>query len=420
MKRYFSKTARMLTLIVWVLVISLNVAAQQSRKGATARKSQRRVPTARFASGKSALSIPLEIDNSIILVRVRVNNSKPLKFNFDTGASLSVINSERAAELGLKPEGKAIGNATGGVIQGSFVRGVSLSVQGAEVSNQLAGIFSFGAVSCFEMDGVIGYDFIKQFVVELDYQNKTLNLYDPRTYTYNGKGEVIPISLAGRTPTVRTKIFLEGREAVEGQLEVDTGADSTLVINSPFVAKQRLLAALTKTLQGSTVGAGGEQELIMGRIKAVQLGRFVFDNPIIGLSRDTEGSGASEKNDGLIGGEILRRFKVILDYSRNRMILEPNSNFSDPYENDMSGFAVASDEADCKAMKVESVMENSPAAEAGLQPGDIITAIDGKPTDSFASDELEKLFRQHGKELTLTVKRGEGVIQTKLKLRRLV
>jgi C-terminal processing protease CtpA/Prc len=71
-------------------------------------------------------------------------------------------------------------------------------------------------------------------------------------------------------------------------------------------------------------------------------------------------------------------------------------------------------------MKVESVMENSPASEAGLQAGDIITAIDGKPTESSSSDELEKLFRQHGKELTLTVKRGETVIQKKLKLRRLV
>jgi hypothetical protein len=47
---------------------------------------------------------------------------------------------------------------------------------------------------------------------------------------------------------------------------------------------------------------------------------------------EIEGSGASKENDGLIGGEIFRRFKLILDYSRKRMILEPNNHFNDPYE----------------------------------------------------------------------------------------
>jgi len=47
-------------------------------------------------------------------------------------------------------------------------------------------------------------------------------------------------------------------------------------------------------------------------------------------------------NDGPIGNEILRRFKVTIDYSRQRMMLEPNAHFSDPFENDMSGIAFES------------------------------------------------------------------------------
>jgi predicted aspartyl protease len=62
------------------------------------------------------LQIPLDIDNNIIRMQVRVNDSKPLKFIFDTGASHSGISSQRAAELGLKPQGEAHGNATGGKI----------------------------------------------------------------------------------------------------------------------------------------------------------------------------------------------------------------------------------------------------------------------------------------------------------------
>jgi hypothetical protein len=165
-----------------------------------------------------------------------------------------------------------------------------------------------------------------------------MNLYDPRTYTYSGKGEVIPLLLAtGKTPLVNTKIILEGRAPVEARLEVDTGADGTFVINSPLVKKQKLVEAILKTGQSNNNGAGGEQKLLVGRVKAVQLGRLVFDSPPVGLSQDTEGSGASEENDGVLGGEILRRFKVILDYSRKQMILVPNKNFNDPYNVEMSG-----------------------------------------------------------------------------------
>ncbi|HKR02181.1 MAG TPA: retropepsin-like aspartic protease [Pyrinomonadaceae bacterium] len=343
MKTY--RIERVMTFAAWALALSMfmQASAQQARRGSSQRKARTAVPEARFSSGESALKIPLDIDNNIIRMQIRVNNSKPLKFIFDTGATLSAINSQRAAELGLKPQGKMRGNATGGAIHGSYTTGVSLSVQGAEVSNQLVALFPFSTPPGFEFDGVIGYDFINQFVVEIDYRNKSMNLYNPRTYTYSGTGEVVPLLLKGRrTPLVRTKIVMEGRAPVEGRLEVDTGSDGTFVINSPFVKRQKLVQSFQKTVAGSGRGAGGEQKLLFGNVKAVELGRFVFDNPPVGLSLDTEGSGASEENDGLIGSEIFRRFKVILDYSRQRMILEPNESFKEPYELDMGALPFAS------------------------------------------------------------------------------
>lgn len=325
-------------LVILILSEPLQINAQRTRKGASARKPQQTVPAVRFDSGDSALKIPLDIDNNIIRMQVSVNHSKPLKFIFDTGASFSVISSQRAVELGLKSQGEARGNATGGKIKGSYTTGVSLSVHGAEVFNQLIASIPINTPPDFEFDGVIGQNFIEQLVVEIDYENKIMNLYDPQTYAYSGKGEVIPLMLAaGKTPLVSTKIIMEGRVPVEVRLEVDTGADGTFVINSPFVKKQKLVKAISKMGQSNNNGAGGKQNLFVGRVKAVQLGGLVFDNPPVGLSQDIEGSGASEGNDGLIGGEIFRRFKVILDYSRKRMILEPTKSFDDPYNVEMSG-----------------------------------------------------------------------------------
>lgn len=336
MKRNFSSTARMLSRIIWVLALSLslNVTAQQPRKGTSARKTQKAAPKVRFASGNSTLNIPLEIDNNIILMQVRVNGSKPLKFIFDTGASHTAIDSKRVVELGLNTEGQATGTATGGAIQISYVKGVSLSVSGAEVTNQLIASVPFPTVPGFEFDGVLGYDFIKQFVVEIDYLKRIMNLYDPRTHTYKGKGGILPLSLAGRTPLAHTKIILEGRAPVGAELLVDTGGDGTFIINPRLVKKHELVAAMPEAVQDLGRGLGGEQSRLLGQVKAVRLGRFVFNNPPVALVLDSVGGSASEEYDGIIGGEIFRRFKVILDYSRKQMILEPNRNFNDPYDVD--------------------------------------------------------------------------------------
>jgi len=326
----------LLTFFVSVLALSVpsDATAQQPKQNLKV-QTQPSVPSnVRFTSGNSALNIPLEIDNNIILMKVSVNGSWPLRFIFDTGASHTILHSRRGAELGLKPEEQVSGTATGGTIEGSLTSGVSLKVAGAEVSNQQIGLIAFPVPPGFEFDGVIGYDFIKEFVIEIDYLKKTMSLYDPPTFRYRGTGEIVPMLVDGRRiPFVNTTISFEKGPPVEASLEVDTGADRTIIFSSPFVAKQRLVSRIAETTQGAGRGAGGEQKILVGKIKAARLGKFLFGNPPVGLVLGNDG----KEGDGVIGGEIFRRFKLILDYSRQRMILEPNRSFNEPYQFESGG-----------------------------------------------------------------------------------
>ena len=166
-----------------IAVVAFIVAASAASVAQNRRKADHDVPpvSSRFTAGNSA-KIPIELDNNIIFVRARVNGSRPLKFIFDTGASVSVVNADLIGELKLKVEGHADGTATGGTIHVGLVNGVSLSVEGAEVTNQIFATLPLDKSPCVQFDGIIGYDFINQFIVEIDYSHSVINLYSPQTY----------------------------------------------------------------------------------------------------------------------------------------------------------------------------------------------------------------------------------------------
>ena len=59
--------------------------------------------------------------------------------------------------------------------------------------------------------------------------------------------------------------------------------------------------------------------------------------------------------------------------------------------------------------QIGKVLPDSPAAQAGLKPGDLILAVNGRPISTW--QELNELIRKsEGKPLTLTVKRGKEKI----------
>jgi len=59
--------------------------------------------------------------------------------------------------------------------------------------------------------------------------------------------------------------------------------------------------------------------------------------------------------------------------------------------------------------RVDVVQENSAASAGGFQPGDIVTAIDGKAIDSFTA--MQRIVSgEAGRKLSFTVKRGDGTL----------
>ena len=133
-----------------------------------------------FASGQSARRIPFELVGNHIYLRGSVNNSEPLWFLLDTGAAGSYLDAQHAKALGLGVQGES--------------KTVLISFPGVQLRNQAFSIqpLGFWIYDGHAVDGMLGYDFISRFVVQIDYANKTMNLFEPQGYRYRGSGELFP------------------------------------------------------------------------------------------------------------------------------------------------------------------------------------------------------------------------------------
>ena len=104
---------------------------------------------------------------------------------------------------------------------------------------------------------------------------------------------------------------------------------------------------------------------------------------------------------------------------------DPYTRFLDPREfkemqidtsGELSGVGIQlSLDKETKNLVVVSPIDGSPASRAGVQPKDVITAIDGKSTKGMSTEDAVKLIRgQAGTSVTLTLQRKGQSLQVPL------
>ena len=366
-----------------------------------------------------------EVSNNVVLMKVNVNGSKPLSFILDTGASGTVISENQAKELGLKLEEQAVASTQGGSIEASLVKDASLRLsKDVELTNIMLAVIRLNGLDAGfgrKIDGILGYEIFDRFVVEIDYVSKLVRFHEPQTFKYSGRGKIFPITVEEGTPFILGKVAPVSNQSFEGKFLIDTGSTGTISLNSPFAIRNKLLelVPITKSITFGGLLAGKSTGRV-GRVNSFQFGGIVIANPVAIFSQDTEGDDANVEFSGVIGSEVLRRFKLIIDYSRKQIILDANKQFSGAYEFDMSGASLVAGGEGLKIYKVRSLIENSPATEAGLRVGDVITAINGKPTAEMTLGQIRQMFKRASQAYKLSVKRDESLSHIILKTRRII
>jgi C-terminal processing protease CtpA/Prc len=125
---------------------------------------------------------------------------------------------------------------------------------------------------------------------------------------------------------------------------------------------------------------------------------------------------------GNIGCELLKRFTVVIDYSRNYVMLKPNKQYyREGFERDMSGIELRAKGENFRTFIIEKLQAGSPAAAAGLMPGDEILSMNGKMASQLRlGDILKMLQRGEGKEVKIFVRRDTELVFTSFFLKRMI
>lgn len=391
--------------LFWILA-ALAVPAAPSAPGPTAEAN------VRFTSGHSA-RMPIEIAGSgLVFVRARVRDVDT--WLLVSSASPSMLSSRVAAQASLSGEPGTLAS-----LPIETLHDVTVDLPGVSLTQPVVSSLNLDPMQTslgHPMGGILGIPFFESFVIILDYDRGQLELRDPKTFaTSRTAGTAIPITREAGLPYAHARLKLVDRDRFDGSFLVDSGADNAVILFSPFVSSHRLLDPGAKPQEGEagTVGAAL-------RAETLDLEHFTLRHPVVNLSRSTRGLTADPAHSGLIGGEVLSRFRVTWDYARDRLILEPNRRYRDPFPYDASGLSLSAQGPDLSTFEVRRVAPGSPAAEAGFASGDVLLAVDGKPVKQITLPGIRKLFQRDGGEYAISILREGQVRKISLKCRRLL
>jgi predicted aspartyl protease len=323
-------------------------------------------------------------------------------FILDTGAGLEAVTQDWAQRLNLPPLPTNISAMGSG---GSFnTQAVSLpdfSMANYTVTQAWAMVIPTSNIITF--DGLIGANFLKDYVVSMDWEAKSVRFQSQDRFVPPADAQAIAFELRGRFHQIAVPVTIAGRT---GWCQVDTGAHNAVSVFRPSVEAfgwRDAFSPKVRTVTGFGAGGSGDgrQYGDIVRLPSVQIGSFSLEKVVADLSLAQEGLFSTDLFMCNLGLEIWRRFSMTINYATKTLYLRPNAAYSQIFDFQRSGLFLRPEGG---RLLVLEAMPGSAADLAGIQRDEWITGINQRPASEWSSAELRTLWLSPaGTLITLTV-----------------
>jgi predicted aspartyl protease len=379
--------------------------------------------------GVKKVTIPFEVYNNLIVIDVLLNRSLPLKFVLDTGVRTTVLTEKSLTDILNLPYSRKITIPGAGgkkLVDAYVVNNVSLNI------GKIAG--SGHALLVLETDllqlknylgvnvhGILGYELFSRFVVDLNYDRKTVTFHNAETFKIKGRFVELPISVEDTKPYIEANFIIRGSEVIKGKFMMDTGASHTMMLDGRssdkiYVPEPNISTTLGRGLAGDIFGE-------IARIDKMWVDKYVFEGVITTFPDADSYEISLDKNfrNGTFGGGMMSRFRIIFDYIHSKIYVRKGSDFHRAFEYNLSGLIIKAKGVYLREYEIDNVREHSAAEQAGVLMGDEIKRVNGTTTEDLTLEQVMGLLSYRAnKTIRLKIIRDGQTLYIKYKLTRLI
>jgi predicted aspartyl protease len=281
-----------------------------------------------FPQTRSApIEVPFEFVHNQILVQVKIAGKGPFTMLLDTDTDPSAIDLATAKELGLSLDSRLF-PATGG---GRDAQTVQLTrLPSLELGTIIAKDLVAGAVDLKKvaaklerpLHGVLGYSFLKDRIIQIDYAASKIRFYlqSPYAAIANAPNTVNVIGMPFRYDdgVIIDSVFINGEKL---KATLDTGSSGTFALTPQAAAILGLDDQAQDGTGQKSVGYNGEYESKSGVLKSVRLGRLSLESAPASFWPTGTGHDKA-KFDVNIGNGFFKDYLMTFDFRGKIVVFE--------------------------------------------------------------------------------------------------
>jgi len=396
-------------------------------------------------------SVSFKLLNNLIVFPIEVNG-RSLNFILDSGVGATLLFNLYAKDsvmLHNKEKVRLQGLGSEESVEAVLSKGNLFTFGNIKGYNQslyliLDDSFDLSSKLRITVHGIIGYEILKDFVVDINYGTKRIHFYNPDKFKHKicKKCETFELDFFKLKPYINLGVKLDSNSSktIPVKLLIDSGGSDALWLfenSHPDILdpKKYFNDFLGEGLSGAVYGK-------RSKINALVIGKFELKNPTVSYPDSSSISYARlfDERNGSLGASVLKRFNVTFDYWNKKISFKKGSFFKEPFRYNMSGieliyngkqlikeqnyasFGLTDGNANEKntvildynykytfkpSYKIHGIREGSPAYNAGLIAGDIVIKINGQFTYELPLDEIiGKFFQKENTRISLVVERN--------------
>jgi len=279
-----------------------------------------------YRSGTSA-KIPFEWVNGEIVVTATIAGVSELKLIVDTGIVNSCLGAESvmAARFPRGSTSYAVRGVGSDVLSGRRGQNISMVMAGMTISPAPMLIVSgqsFSAPMGMHIDGYVGYDILKNYVVKIDYIDNTIEFSDSLGPDTSRTGLPVPVTIENGRIYVTAVIRNNGVDSAPTPFLMDTGCTIGMVLFRQFLRDNPRLT-FPGGVEREMQGIGGPLIVEAAPCAELRFGNAVLPDPYVQIMEHDPAGFASFT--GLIGNQIWRHFDVTIDFPGKRLFLKKSA-----------------------------------------------------------------------------------------------